>query len=97
MKIDVDFEKINCCECGLVFAVMKTIKGKWLRTHEFFSCPSCRTQQHFEGESELEKMTRLFKCEQTRSQGFSNEANHAQHQINGYKGVIAKMKKAVKM
>ena len=63
--LDVSFEAINCCSCGVPFAAPSFFFEKRRDTHEYFYCPNGHSQ-HFTAKTEAEKLKAELAEEQAR-------------------------------
>lgn len=59
----VVLSKLECCRCGVTFAIPQKLEAERRKDHDEFYCPNGH-KQHFPGESEAERYKRLFESEQ---------------------------------
>lgn len=102
INILTTFKIITCCKCSFPFAVTAVTKEKWVDRHTVFHCPSCRTPQSFQGETDEDRLRKAL--EQTQRQlkwqtEFKEEARaenvKLRNKLNGTKGYITKIKNRV--
>jgi rubredoxin len=96
MKMTIEFETIECCSCGFVFAIPKGVKKKWEETNRTFHCPSCDQSQHYCQESDADKYKRLYKQKIACCDELQETVKHQEKRIYGYMGALAKSKKITK-
>ncbi len=103
MDIPISFVAQTCiyARCGIVFAMTKEATDLRKRDHSIFFCPNGH-EQHYSGESDLEKETRLRKEAEQRilqSQAATNEARHEaevlKRQIAAGKGQLTRVKNRI--
>lgn len=99
---------VTCCTCGVLFGLTSEYIAERRRDHEWFRCPNGHSQ-HYSGETEAEKLARQLKAkndelarvraahDQThaRLDSARAEVRHQERRINGYKGVVARVKRRV--
>jgi hypothetical protein len=91
--------QIECCVCGIVFWVPTGWVTARRDDHEGFSCPN-KHALSFHGKSETEKLREALErekrcCEVNRASvaNLTEQIEHRENQIRGYKGALAKEKK----
>lgn len=75
--LDVDFESVTCCNCGVPFAAPSYFFERRRQTHEWFYCPSGH-QQHFTGKTDAERAKEALAEEQERHKRTLARLNDAQ-------------------
>src|SRR6267378_7384183 len=75
----LNFSTIECYSCGCVFAVMADFQTNRLRDKRNFYCPNGH-QQHFVGESDVDKANRLLREEQERHKRTLERVNEAERE-----------------
>lgn len=105
MSFDIDHltttaTTITCGKCDIVFAVPE----RWYRArcedHKTWYCPNGHPRV-FAGKSETDKLRdelarekRCCESNRARAAHLTEQVEHREHQIRGYKGALAKAKKA---
>ena len=51
-----DFKKIECCNCGILFAVSETMNNHWKDDKKTFHCPNGHPQSYTESEADRLKV-----------------------------------------
>ncbi len=99
MNIESEYYLSICPECGIQFALPKKFVEKLHETHRDFYCPNGHLV-HFAAETKEEKLQKLLAQEEERTQYFirksqrlEQEKKRAENQRNGYKGMLARVKK----
>lgn len=64
-RLDINFESVVCCKCGLPFAAPGDFFQFRRNDHEMFYCPTGHPQ-HFTAESEAEKLRDELAAEKNR-------------------------------
>ena len=83
-NINVNFSVIDCCNCGMLFAVPKGLNSRWQsegRTATFY-CPMGHPQ-HYVGQSDAEKLAeanRLLRNAQKRTEWAEKNAETARNE-----------------
>lgn len=95
MDLNIGISAITCCECGFTFAVPSSWERIVKREHKTFWCPSCKTAQSYEGESDAERYKRLLDSERQCCISAREEANHLERRLWGTQGYASKLKKKV--
>lgn len=92
-------EEVTCCNCGLLFGLESSHKQRLLRSHETFTCPAGH-QQHFTGESDVERLKRE-KAEAERMTQLARESRDREQQrrfqterrLQAQKGATTRLKR----
>lgn len=50
-----NFEKEECCKCGILFAVSSNLIANWKKTKQSFYCPNGHPQSYTESTAEILK------------------------------------------
>ena len=94
-----EFVTETCCNCGLVFAMLKDYKKERLKDHKSFCCPAGHSQ-HYVSKSDEEKLKEeLTHCQADRDfwmDGHDMEKDKrksVERSRSSFKGVITKMRK----
>lgn len=95
------FETIECCQCGVLFAVPREWRRKRLADRERFWCPNghsqsfCGKTEEQKLKEELEKVERRLAQEQSASAQARSDAEHQRRRYIGMKGAHTKLKNRV--
>ncbi len=54
-QLSTKFQTIECCRCGVTFAVSAELRSRLINSHESFYCPLGHSQR-YTGKSEAEKL-----------------------------------------
>ena len=99
MNIESEYYLSTCPECGIQFAIGQEFARHLRQTHRNFYCPNGHSL-YFPAETKEEKLQKLLAQEEERkqyyirkSQRLEQEKAHAERQRNGYKGMLARMKR----
>lgn len=99
MKIKSDYYISTCPDCGIQFAMPEKFAQNLRQTHRDFYCPNGHSL-HFPAETKEEKLQKLLAQEEERKQYFirksqwlEQEKERVERQRNGYKGMLARVKK----
>jgi hypothetical protein len=91
--------QIECCARGIVFWVPTVWKQRRQEAHKGFNCPN-GDPLAFHGKSEAEKLREALErekrcCEVNRASvaNLTEQIEHRENQIRGYRGALAKEKK----
>ncbi len=49
---NIDFTIIECCNCGVLFAVSEELRLNWLKTKDTFHCPNGHPQSYTKSTAE---------------------------------------------
>ena len=100
VNLTIEFTTFTCT-CGMQYALSAAYVAKRRDDHESWYCPGCGDGRHFPQESETEKLRKRLArqthcCEQqtARAESLRAERDHLEHRVNGYKGALARAKKA---
>ena len=92
---------VNCCTCGMTFAMPGDFKQRRRDDHEWFYCPAGH-EQHYAGKSDAEKLRdelarkeRALVWERSRRDMAQAEAKHMRAVANGHKGAHQRTKNRV--
>lgn len=91
----VTLTKIDCCVCGMTFAVPSAWERARREKHDRFQCPNGHSLS-FKGESESEKAHRLLAAERARHDQTRAEAEHERRSHAATKGHLTRTKNRVK-
>lgn len=83
---------ITCYSCGTPFAMGEEHEARRRADHRNFWCPNGH-QQHWPGESELERSERLLRYERDRSAALQGELDGARASLRTTKGHITRLRK----
>jgi len=86
---------INCCKCGIAYAVPVNWKKTKQEDHSEFCCPNGH-KQYYPGETEAEKLKKQLAQEKTRSAMYLRQAARNERRVSAQKGVTTKLKKRIK-
>jgi hypothetical protein len=75
LNFTVSFTDLNCCKCGIGFAITTDAYHRLRKSHAFFYCPLCGQNQHFTGLSDEEKLRKELEAEKARKLDILAEAN----------------------
>ncbi len=50
-----NFVKVECCGCGVIFAVSSDFQSHWKKTKQVFYCPNGHSQSYRKSTAEIEK------------------------------------------
>jgi Zn finger protein HypA/HybF involved in hydrogenase expression len=96
-------DHIACYKCGVVFGIESGHHQRLVESHESFYCPNGHSQAfiaqtekerriaELEREARSAKASRDFWAEQSKSA--NKEVEHKTRQVNGYRGVVTRMKR----
>ncbi len=72
LSTDSEFNRVDCCQCGIAFYVTSKWKERKEESHDNFYCPNGHTN-YYPAESEAEKLTRKLEFEKNRRISAENE------------------------
>jgi hypothetical protein len=90
----LEMETMECCVCGVTFAMPKEMMDKYTENHKSFYCPSGHSQ-YFPSESKAERLERLLAHERNCCISAREEANRLERSLRAVKGHLTRKKKAV--
>lgn len=97
-KTTVKLHRVECCNCGVVFAITQDMYERRLEDGENFFCPNGHKQHYTRKEkledkiAELEDKLQLAKNRATYNQ---NQSQHRANQVRAYKGHLTRLKMKV--
>ena len=65
LPVDLEFDRVDCCSCGIAFYVGSKWIGQKKNDHSNFYCPNGHSN-YYPGESNEEKVTRKLEFEKNR-------------------------------
>lgn len=91
------FNTIECCRCGVVFAVASVLQGNWKRDKTEFYCPNGHNQSYAESTAERIKreLTAQLDAAKRDAEWERVRAKEAEKRERAMKGQITKLKKRV--
>ena len=105
-NLNVHFAVVDCCNCGMIFAVPKALDSRWQRLGETqtFYCPMGHPQSYV-GKSEAQKLSetqKLLKNAQQRTKWAEHnatearkDADRAEHRRRGEKAAKTRIKNRI--
>jgi hypothetical protein len=98
---DVLLDAIECCECGMVFAMPHAVKLRLRRSHALFYCPAGHPQ-YFSGESDEERLHKELAQAERRVKEWQSEYDQewkahkaTERRLSATKGVLTRTKKRI--
>jgi hypothetical protein len=99
----VTLSRVTCAGCGVIFGLEASHESQLRESHETFYCPNGH-RQHFPGQTDKER--RIAELEREKRNAISSrdfwleqstaarrEVQHKSNQLNGYRGVVTRMKR----
>ncbi len=69
----IEFVTVECCNCGMPFAMTRDFKRRRLDDHKLFHCPAGHSQ-YYTGKSEAEKLKEQLAAKQRQLEAESGRA-----------------------
>lgn len=84
----------ECCNCHMVYAVTNQFQEEMKRTHKSFCCPAGHNQ-HYSGESEIEKLRNALRIETELKEEIREDRNRIQKTLIAVKGHKTRIQKRI--
>lgn len=95
VEVNTTFESIECCNCGIVFAVSKERDDRWRQKHERFYCPSGHPQS-YRAESEEEKLRAKLASARERADHYQDQRDRLERSNIAIRGHQTRLRKRIR-
>ena len=94
LQFSVNYARIECVACGMVFSVPESWEQTKRRDHSGFFCPNGHTLS-FHCKSDVEKLRDELDAQKRATEFQRQQRLHAEQQLSAAKGQITKIKNRV--